>query len=439
MNYTKYIFITAFVVSIFNIEAQTILTKEEAINLALEHNYGVKIAKNNVEVAENNASVFNTNHLPTLSTSAGATYRNDNQDIIRQDNSEINVTGAETKSYNASVNLNYTLFDGLGRKYNYKQLKETKNLTELQARETIESTYLEVFNLYFQVAQLSENTKSLEQALEISKTRLKRAQYQYEYGQNTRLEVLNAEVDVNNDSINFLNTKQQFTNAKRNLNVVLGINKGVDFEVETEVEFIELVDFDELLAKTKSNNVVLQQNEKNILINKYNLKASKSSYFPRVGVSSSYGWNKSINPTTSFLAESVNTGFNAGLNLTWNIFDGGTTKTRVANAKIALDNQEILKEQQENIIENTFANTWEDYNNKLFVFQAQQSNLKTATNNFNRTNERYKLGQVTSIEFRQSQINLINAQIALNVAKYDAKIKELELMQLAGEILNVSF
>ena len=194
-----------YAVSIFNIEAQNILTKEEAINLALEHNYGVKIAENNVEIAENNASVFNTNYLPTISTSAGANYRNDNQEIVRQDGSEISVTGAETKSYNASINLSYTIFDGLGRMYNYKQLKETKNLTELQARETIESTYLEVFNLYFQVAQLSENTKSLEQALEISKTRLKRAQYQYEYGQNTRLEVLNAEVDVNNDSINLLN------------------------------------------------------------------------------------------------------------------------------------------------------------------------------------------------------------------------------------------
>ena len=213
----------------------------------------------------------------------------------------------------------------------------------------------------------------------------------------------------------------------------------MDFSVETDVNFIQLVNYEELLSKTKANNVVLQQNEKNILINKYNLKASKSSYLPRVGLTSSYGWNKNINPATSFLAQSINSGFNAGVNLTWNIFDGGSTKTRVANAKIALDNQEILKEQQKTIIENTFANTWEDYNNKLFVFQAQQRNLETATNNFDRTNERYKLGQVTSIEFRQSQINLINAQIALNIAKYDAKIKELELMQLAGEILNVSF
>jgi outer membrane protein TolC len=419
--------------------AQSVLTKEDAVQKALEHNYGIRIAKNNVEVAENYASVFNTNHLPTLSSSAGATYRNDNQDIIRQDGSETSITGAETKSYNASVTLSYTIFDGLGRKYNYKQLKQTKQLTELQARETIENTYLEIFNLYFQVAQLSENTQNLKQALDISKSRLERAQYQYDYGQNTKLEVLNAEVDVNNDSINLLNARQQFTNAKRNLNVVLGVDQGIDYDVETAVTFLELLNLEELLEKSKTNNVTLQQNEKNILISKYNIKANKANYLPTIGLSSSYAWNNSINPSTSFLAESTTTGLNAGLNFSWNIFDGGRTKTQVANSKIALENQEIQKEQQLNVIKNTLTNAWEDYNNKLFIYRAQQKNLETANNNFERSNEKYKLGQVSSIEFRQSQINLLNAQTAVNVAKYDAKLKELELLQLSGDILNLKF
>lgn len=439
MNYTKYIVLTLGLCMSWVNNAQNILTKEAAVQKALEHNYGIRIAKNNVAVAENNASVFNTNHLPTLSSSAGATYRNDNQDIVRQDGSETSITGAETKSYNASVTLNYTIFDGLGRKYNYKQLKQTKQLTELQARETIENTYLEIFNLYFQVAQLSENTQNLKQALDISKTRLERAQYQYDYGQNTKLEVLNAEVDVNNDSINLLNARQQFTNAKRNLNVVLGVDQGIDYDVETQVNFLELLDLDKLLEKSKSNNVTLQQNDKNILISKYNIKANRANYLPTIGLSSSYGWNNSINPSTSFLAESTTSGLNAGLNFSWNIFDGGRTKTQVANAKIALENQEILKAQQLDVIANSLTNAWEDYNNKLFIYRAQQKNLETATNNFDRSNEKYKLGQVSSIEFRQSQINLLNAQTAVNVAKYDAKLKELELLQLSGDILNLNF
>ncbi len=421
------------------VSAQDILTKKEALQIALENNYGVMIANNNVEIAKNNSSIYNSRYLPTVSTSAGANYNNSNQEIERQDGSITNINGAETKTYNASVNVNYTLFDGLGRKYNYKQLKETYNLSELQARETIENMYLQLFNVYFQIARLSENTKNLKEALEISKERLERAKYQYEYGQSTKLELLNAEVDVNNDSINLINSKQLFSNSKRNLNIVLGIQKDINYIVETDVDFISLMSYEELLTKAKENNVILQQNEKNIAISEFNIKANKAGYLPTAGLSGSYGWNKSENPATSFLARSHSTGLNAGINLSWNLFDGGNTKTRVANAKIALENQEILKEQQLETVENILNNAYESYQNALFILQAQEQNIITNQNNFDRTEERYKLGQVTSIEFRQAQINLLNTQTALNNAKYDAKLFELELLQLTGDLLNLEF
>ena len=421
------------------VSAQDVLTKKDAIAIALENNYGVKIANNNVEVAKNNSSIYNTGYLPTVSTSAGANYNNSNQEIERQNGESTKINGAETKSYNASINVNYTLFDGLNRKYNYKQLQETYNLSELEARETIENMYLQLFNNYFQIARLSENTSNLNETLKISKKRLERANHKYDYGQSTKLELLNAQVDVNNDSINLINSKQQFANSKRNLNIILGIQNGIAYNVETEVNFINLMSFEELSSKAKENNILLKQNEKNIAISKFNIKANKAGYLPKAGLTGSYGWNKSQNPATSFLAQLNSTGLNAGLNLSWNIFDGGATKTRVANAKIALENQEILKEQQLETIDNTIKNTYELYQNTLFILEAQKQNEITTQNNFDRTEERYRLGQVSSIEFRQAQINLLNTQNAVSNAKYDAKLIELELLQLTGDLLNVEF
>ena len=421
------------------VSAQDVLTKKDAIAIALENNYGVKIANNNVEVAKNNSSIYNTGYLPTVSTSAGANYNNSNQEIERQNGESTKINGAETKSYNASINVNYTLFDGLNRKYNYKQLQETYNLSELEARETIENMYLQLFNNYFQIARLSENTSNLDVTLKISKKRLERANHKYDYGQSTKLELLNAQVDVNNDSINLINSRQQFANSKRNLNIILGTQNGIAYNVETEVNFINLMSFEELSSKAKENNILLKQNEKNIAISKFNIKANKAGYLPKACLTGSYGWNKSQNPATSFLAQLNSTGLNAGLNLSWNIFDGGATKTRVANAKIALENQEILKEQQLETIDNTIKNTYELYQNTLFILEAQKQNEITTQNNFDRTEERYRLGQVSSIEFRQAQINLLNTQNAVSNAKYDAKLIELELLQLTGDLLNVEF
>lgn len=427
--------------------SQEILTKKEALKITLENNFGIKIANNNLKIAKNNTSVYNTGYLPSVTLNSGADYRNNNQNLIFTDrdtggDNKLGGNGIIAKNYSTSLGLNYTIFDGLGRKYNYQQLKETYNLTELQAKETIENTYLQLFTLYFQIARLSENTTNLSEALTISKTRLQRAKYQYEYGQSTKLELLNAEVDVNNDSINYITAKQQLNNAKRGLNTILGVDKSVNYTVETQVKYNKTLKFNDLHEKTLVNNSLLQQTQKNIAITKFNLKINKANYLPRLNFNSFYGFNRTenenlINPFGARLITSD--GLTAGITLSWNLFDGGATKTRVANTKIALENQQIALENQQITIGNTLKNAWENYNNQLFILQAQQTNVKTAQNNFSRTKERYKLGQVTSIEFRQAQINLLNAKTALNNAKFDAKLIELQLLQLSGDILNVDF
>ena len=425
--------------------SQEVLTKKQALEITLENNFGIKIANNNLEVAKNNAGIYNSGYLPTANLKSGIDYRNNNQKIIFTDpqtgnDAERVGTGAVTKSYSTTLGINYTIFDGLGRKYNYQQLKETYNLTELQAKETIENTYLQLFTVYFQIARLSENTLNLKEALTISKRRFKRAKYQYEYGQSTKLEVLNAEVDINNDSILIINATQQLSNAKRGLNVILGIDRDVNYEVETAVDFNNLMNFEALQKKTILNNTALKQNKKNIAISEFNIKINKANYVPSLNFSTSYGFNRTENENlvNPFGARLINSGgLNAGLNLSWNIFDGGATKTRVANAKIALETQQILLEQQKVTIRNSVKNTWENYKNQLFVLKSQEKNIQTTQNNFDRTQEKYKLGQVTSIEFRQAQVNLINSKTAANNAKFDAKLIELLLLQLSGDILNV--
>ncbi|WP_370103896.1 TolC family protein [Winogradskyella sp.] len=418
--------------------AQQILSTDEAVKLTLEHNYGIKIATNTVEIADNNQGVLNSGYLPTLTGNAGASIDVQNTEGQLANGDTRVAEGAETRRYNASINLNYTLFDGLGRLYNYRRLKEQYQLSELEARETIETTMLQMFTIYYSIAQLSENTDALEQTLEISKERLTRAGYQFDYGQNTRLEVLNAEVDINNDSINLINIRQQLRNTKRDLNVVMGNAYAEDFKVNTDLNFLLQLDKETLLEKMKANNVTLLQTQSNININQFDIKTSKAQFLPTVGLVGSYGWNESNNNSPlAFTLQNTSTGVSAGLNLTWNLFDGGSTITQVKNAKILLENQKLQQEQLILDIERNFNNAWDDYQNKLVIYRVQEENIKTSENNFERTQEKFKLGQVTSIEFRQAQLNLLNAELTRNQAKYDAKLAELTVLQISGELLNI--
>jgi len=417
--------------------AQELITTDEAVELALEHNYGIKIANNAVKVAENNSNVLNSGYLPTVTGNAGASLDVQNTEGQLANGETRVAEGAETRRYNASVNLNYTLFDGLGRYYNYKQLKEEYQLSQLEARLTIETIMVELFTIYYNVAQLSENTEALEKTLAISKDRLTRSEYAFEYGQNTKLDVLNAEVDINNDSINLINAYQQLKNTKRDLSVVMGNKIETTYEVDTIVTFPNLYLKEALYKKLLQNNVRLQQIEQNIKISDFTIKSSKSGYLPTIGLQGSYGWSEANNNSPlAFVLQNTNSGFSGALNLTWNLFDGGTTITRVKNAQIDLENQQLQKAQILAEVQRDFNNAWDDYQNKLRIYQVQQDNIKTAKNNFERTQEKFKLGQVTSIEFRQAQLNLLTSELNRNQAKYDAKLAEINVLQICGELLN---
>lgn len=441
MKKNKFNFKILFVVVAFSIhvQAQKVLSTQEAVSLALENNYGIKMANNTVEIADNNANILNSGFLPTITGNSGASYNLDNTEAVFSNGNVTNLNGAESSRFNASVNLNYTLFDGLGRRYNYKRLKEQKQLTELEARETIENTMLQLFTVYYNVAQLSQNIEAVEQTLRISKDRLTRAEYQFDYGQSTKLGVLNAQVDINNDSINYINIRQQLKSAKRDLNVILGNSVANTFEVDTLINFVLNLNKEDLLNKVKANNVALLQVEKNLIINEYDIKSWKSDYLPTLGLTGTYGWNKNNNNAASFLETSTNTGLSGGLNLSWNLFDGGGTLTRVKNAKISLENQKLQKEQIVINIVRDFENAWDDYQNKLTIFNVQEQNIITSKNNFDRTQEKFKLGQASSIEFREAQLNLLNTELSRNQAKYDAKLAELFVLQLSGELLNLEF
>ncbi|MCB9190491.1 MAG: TolC family protein [Flavobacteriales bacterium] len=418
----------------FNSSAQELLTRDEAMKLALQHNYDIQVAQKSVETAKSNASIYNSGYLPsaTASGSGQLTYNAGKNETV-QGTQEFDPTDAY--SYNASVGLNYVIFNGLGRMYNYKQLKEQHNLTELQAKQIIENTVLQLSSSYFQIAQLSESVGILESALEVSKKRLQRAQYGYEYGQGTQLDILNAEVDVNNDSINLLNTVQQLSNAKRNLNLIMGRALDKDFQVDTNVVFNMASPSEELTKKALERNVQIEQTKSQLRNSEFAIKASRSGWFPSLSANAAYAYQGQNNPNGAFLTGSESYGPQAGLSLSWNIFDGGTTKTRVQNAKIALETQKIQQERTALTVQRDVLNAYDSYQNALFVLQAQLANLATTQRNFERSNEMYKQSQITSIEFRQAQLNMLNAQSSLSQAKYNAKNAELQLKQLAGILL----
>jgi len=423
------------------LSAQELLTKSAAVEIALQKNFGIQIAKNNLEIAENNSGILNSGYLPTINAEAGANFDIVDRFTEIEGEGNLDQPDLESENYNAAINVNYTLFDGLGRLYNFKRLKEQYNLSELEARETIENTLIQLFSVYYEVARRSENVQVLQQNLSLSKDRLKRVEYLFEYGQVNKLQVLNADVDVANDSINLINEFQNLDNAKRDLQVVINNNEFQDFKVDTVVSFTPMLKLERFVEDYKLNNVSLLQIDKSLVISDYDQKISKTGYLPTIDLIGSYGWNRNVSPASPFFPASIQTSdrLAAGISLNWNLFDGGQTAVRIQNAQINYENQELQKKQIQIAVNRDIQNALNTYKTRLYIYNLQEQNVKTNKNNFRRTENQFELGQITSVEFRQAQVNLQNAKTSYNLAKYDAKLAELQLLQLTGQLLNTKF
>jgi len=170
--------------STISLVGQELLQKNEAVKIAMENNFDIQTSNNNVEAAENNASLENSNYLPSFSGTAGANYSNSNGTIVQKSGEEETISNNETTGLNASIGFQYTIFDGFGRSNTYKKLQENYNISKLEARQMLENTILNIFDSYYEVARLTQDVENQKESMDISRERLQRARYSFDYGQN---------------------------------------------------------------------------------------------------------------------------------------------------------------------------------------------------------------------------------------------------------------
>lgn len=415
--------------------AQNTLTQQDVVNTTLENNYGIKVAKNNVEVARNNTDRGANGYKPTVNASVGPTASlSSGLSTFNGPLDDAEINNAFSWTVAASVGANYTLFDKR-RDYTLDQLKEVLNLSDLQLRQTMEANLLQVLNGYYEVARLTENLTVLERVFDVSQRRLEQAEYRYEYGQGIRLDILNARVDIQRDSINLLNARQQLANAKRNLNFLMGSEVDTDFAVDTSIVYSPELALTDLVASAKSENIAILAANQNLKIREMDFQIIDAGRKPTIGANANYTYNYQDNAEGSFIATNRTNGLNAGVTLNWNLFDGGQRNIQEQNTQLAIMNQVTEKEQLEKQLERDVRNAWENYQNALFVLNVERSSLNTNESNLERTRELFEAGQVSSVEFRQAQLNLLNSTVSFNTAKYNAKVVELNLMQLSGRLM----
>lgn len=417
----------------YNASSQEVLRIEDAVKIALENNFDIKIAANDAKIDATNVSLGNAGILPSLDAVV-----TDNNSILdtkqtQADGSIRELNNAKNLNLSYGVALNWTIFDGFKMFARHQELKEIEKLGTTELQFTILTKVSDVMETYYQIVQQQGQLQALDTTLVISQLRLDLAKNRYTIGKSSKLEVLNAEVDLNTDNTNLLRQKELYANTKTLLNQLLARDLSLNFNVEEDVIIDKSLQYGDLKTLVSSQNPELQIQILNKRIAELALKQVKGDRYPVVELTSGYNFTRSES-SLGFVSQSTGNGLVYGVNARMNIFNGSLQNRSEKIAKINVENATISVDRQKTQLESQLLSAYTTYLTNIQLVVLEEKNEKIAEQNLDITMEKFKIGTITTVEFRTAQLNFVNAKFRNNSAQFQAKLSEIALKELAGNL-----
>jgi outer membrane protein TolC len=410
-----------------------LLTLEEAIRVGLENNFQIRIARRELEVTRNNNTIANAGFLPAVDATAAKGYsiEDTRNEFIENRIQEVNA--ARSQRFNADLLLNWTIFDGMGMFITRERLAELQKAGEQNLKLVVENAIADISVAYYQVLLEQSRVQLIGNTLDLSEERRRISNAKYQIGKASKLEYLAAQVDYNADTSNLLNQYELLQASKIQLNTLMGRDPGTDFNVTDNIPVNRNLELDQIMEQAENWNQAyrLLQTQKNVSM--LEMKEIRAERYPEINLNAGYLLATS-SAEAGFIVSRRSNGPTYGVSARLNIFDGFNINRRQQNAKIDLEIAELQIEQFQIQLDGDINRTYLRYRSNLALYELEQLNLDVARENADIALERYRLGNSDALELREAQINAANAENRLFNAAYNAKVSEIELQRLAGQL-----
>ncbi len=406
---------------------------KSAIEKALLNNYSIRIAKTNNSIAANNVAPGNAGMLPKVDLVAGYNYSSTDLYMVLVTGQRIEQSPNVSKTVNGGVQLSWTILDDMAMFISYDRLKSLKEKSDIEFKISVENTVKDISRTYYNALLIKKNLEVLQESMSLSNRRLERIKDRIDFGASTSLELLRAKVDLNTDSSNYKRAELNYNNALRTLIYLMGDNLNKDYILDDNVRFISnrtLEEFRQLAQKSNNNILQAVQNKK---ITELDYKLIQTNFMPKLNLTASYTYSRT-DADAGFMLINQNAGLATGLNLSWNIFDGMKTNIQSQNTKLLSEMNSITIEMLRNQIDMSILNNYDAFEEKKIIHSMDISNLDASEQNYQRSLDLYELGQISSLELREAQLNLSRSKMRINESLLDAKISEIELNILSGTL-----
>ena len=412
-------------------KTQTLLTLKDALTLAIENNFSIALVKNDLNAAKINNSLGAAGMLPSIN---GVVNQDNQVTNTRQtflNGNENNRDGAKSRSLNASVEMSWTLFNGMKMFATKAKLAEYEAMGELRLRQQMEQVMARVSRAYYEAALSKLQVSTAEKFLSLSNKRVEVALAAYQNGKTARSEWLKAKVYYNADLANLKRLQTQYVNAKLGLNQWMAQPLSYAFDVADSLEPQKPLVLESLKNEGLSNNLALQMAKANIEVSELLSKEIMAERLPSLQLRSGYNYNTS-NSEAGFLQSARNNGYHYGAGLSWNLFNGNDVNRRSSVARIAEKSSNLAYKDSLLRFELSLQQAYNIYQTNLELWNFEEDNLELAYQNYDIAQAQYAQGILSMNDLREAEVIYLQNTDRLLQAKYNAKLSELELQRLSG-------
>lgn len=414
------------------------LTIEEAVAAALKNNYDILLLKNDSAVYTLNNSYAKAAFLPRFNASSAVLFNNNNLKQKLADGSERKQDGIRSNNISASLNMNWTVFDGFRMFATRDKLAEFVTLGSLTIKNQLINTISDIIKTYYNIVRQKQQRKAIEEQMGINEERVKQAEKKLSVGLGAKPELLQAKLDLNAQKAALLQQLTLIEKLKDQLNQLMVFEPGTTYEVADSIVFDNTLVAGDIFSSAEKNNTELLVAKQNIQLANTTLRERKADRFPIVSLNSAYNYNKTsnklvVNNFTPLFNR--NHGFNYGVSISIPILNSFTVQRQIKEAKLDIQYQQLIYDYQKTRINIAISNAYKDYELQKKTLELEESNIILAKENVYIAVERLRLGISTSLELRETQKSLEDAYNRLIAARYNTKVAETELLRLRGSLV----
>ena len=409
------------------------LSLKQAIEIGLQNNFDVRIARNDALFAKESNTYGNAGFLPNVALNGNRTWQSTD---LRQEFSSglvVERAGANSTNTSAGLGISWVLFDG-GKMFITKKKQDVQeDAGNIRLQSQMQNLTDTLSAAYYQVVMARLDIEITTQDIGRTEERLKISTGQFAAGARSKSDMLIAQIDLNILKTRLLNQKSVAEIRKGQLNQLMGRDPSEAYEVETEVVLNNQPEYSQLKTQLVAENAQLRFQKRQFEVSKLTVEELKTRRFPLISLNGGYNFTQNKNEA-GFSLLSQNLGPSIGIGLSLPIYSGNSVRQLLKLADLDLQTRSLQLQSIENRLLTQLWRAVQSHDFQLESIKIEEENIGLAKENLAIAQGRFKMAQSTSLELKDAELQLSNAQTRLNQARYNAKIAENQILRLRGNM-----